>query len=125
MKRLVFESWLLLLCFEAVMRVRHFKSLHRIVRDYRRRTPHGGVPQSSEELCRAMDLACVFYFKHVVCLQRSAATTILLRRYGWDAELVIGTQMMPARFHAWVEIGDSVVNDKPYVAQIFQVLERC
>lgn len=72
-----------------------------------------------------MDLACVFYFKHVVCLQRSAATTILLRRYGWDAELVIGTQMMPARFHAWVEIGDSVVNDKPYVAQIFQVLERC
>jgi Transglutaminase-like superfamily len=125
MKRLVLESWLLLLCLEAVMRVRDFKSLHRIVRDYKRHTPLRGVPPSSEEMCRAMDLACVFYFKHVLCLQRSAATTILLRRYGWAAELVIGAQMMPFRSHAWVEIGDSVVNDKPYLAQTYQVLERC
>jgi hypothetical protein len=72
-----------------------------------------------------MDLACVFYFKRVLCLQRSAATTVLLRRHGWNAEMVIGVQLMPFQSHAWVEVQSRVVNDKPYVTEIFQVLDRC
>jgi hypothetical protein len=61
----------------------------------------------------------------VLCLQRSAATIILLRRHGWQAEMVIGAQLLPFQSHAWVEIGGNVVNDKPYINQIFQVLDRC
>jgi hypothetical protein len=72
-----------------------------------------------------MDLACVFYFKRVRCLQRSAAVTILLRRYGWRAEMVTGAQILPYEFHAWVEIDVVVANDKPYMHEIYQVLERC
>jgi transglutaminase superfamily protein len=40
----------------------------------------------------------------VLCLQRSAATTLLLRRHGWDAEMVIGAKLLPFQSHAWVEV---------------------
>lgn len=124
MKRMVFESWLLLLYFDCLIRLRDFRSLHNAVRRqkvYLRRT----FSDTREQLCHAVDLACVFYFKPVLCLQRSAATSVLLRRNGWRAELVLGAQMVPFLSHAWVEIDGLVVNDKPYVAEIFQVLERC
>lgn len=125
MKRLVLESWLLLLYFELVMRFRTFKVLYEIVRREELRAGSGGQAISSSELCYAMDLACVFYFKHVLCLQRSAATTLLLRRHGWEAEMVIGAQVLPFHSHAWVEIKGVVINDKPYMLDIYQVLERC
>lgn len=124
MKRLVFESWLLLLYFDFMMRLRDFKSLHSFVRNIKVRA-RGDLDFSSTELCHAMDLACVFYFKRVLCLQRSAATTLLLRRHGWRAEMVIGVQVVPFRSHAWVEIDSVIVNDKPYVLDIYSVLERC
>jgi hypothetical protein len=72
-----------------------------------------------------MDLACVFYPKQVLCLQRAAATTQLLRGHGIRAEMVIGAQLMPFQSHAWVEVDGSVVNDKPYIRDIYQELERC
>lgn len=126
MKRYVIESWLLLLRFEYVMRFRDMKTLHRIVHQYavRSRKSAGDGP-SSEVLCRAMDYACVLYFKKVLCLQRSSATTLLLRHYGWNAEMVIGAQLAPFKSHAWVEITGIVVNDKAYVTDIYKVLERC
>jgi hypothetical protein len=125
MKRLVIESWLLLLYFECVMRSHEFKELHRLVRDEKVRPITSAMITSSETLCRAMDYACVFYFKRVLCLQRSSATTLLLRRHGWNAEMVIGAQLVPFRSHAWCEINGVVVNDKPYMLDIYQILERC
>jgi hypothetical protein len=125
MKRHVIEGWLLLLYFEFIMRFRGFKALNEIVRNEEvgpTRTPR---PPGSVDLCRAMDLACVFYFKQAMCLQRSAATTFLLRRHGLEAEMVIGAQIVPFKSHAWVEIEGAVVNDKPYMSDIYQVLERC
>jgi hypothetical protein len=59
-----------------------------------------------------------------LCLQRSAVTAILLKRYGYDVKLVIGAQVLPFKSHAWVEIEERVVNDKPYMADIYIVLER-
>jgi hypothetical protein len=124
MVRGVIECWLLLLYFDCVMRLRTFRQLHATVRDQGTNSKQEPRP-SHRALSRAMDLACVFYFKRVLCLQRSAATAILLRRHGWKAEMVIGAQLSPFQSHAWVEIDGSVVNDKPYVADVFQVLERC
>jgi hypothetical protein len=60
-----------------------------------------------------------------MCLQRSAATRFLLRRHGLEAEMVIGAQIVPFKSHAWVEIEGAVVNDKPYMLDIYQILERC
>jgi hypothetical protein len=61
----------------------------------------------------------------VLCLQRSAATTCLLRSHGVRALLVIGAQRIPFRAHAWVEVDGQVVNDKPYMHEIYAVLDRC
>jgi hypothetical protein len=125
MTRCVLESLLLLLYFDIVMRSSTFRRLYDDVRK------HGVSPRptpnhlSAEELCHSVDIACVFYFKQVLCLQRSAATTVLMRRHGLGAEMVIGAQMIPYAFHAWVEINHVVVNDRPYMLDIYQVLERC
>ena len=72
-----------------------------------------------------MDMACVFYFNRVLCFQRSAALAMLLRRQGWDAQMVIGVQILPFQSHAWVEVEGQVISDKPYVCEIYKVLERC
>jgi hypothetical protein len=125
MKRLVLESWLLLLRFEWIMRFHEFRELHRTVREAPVRPTTSADLMPSERLCGAMDYACVFYFRRALCLQRSAATTLLLRRHGWSAEMVIGAQMLPFRSHAWCEINGVVVNDKPYMLELYQVLERC
>jgi hypothetical protein len=125
MEPLVLESWLLLLYFEFVMRFRDFKAIYRLVRERKVHPATSAKQTTSERLCRAIDIACVFYFKQVLCLQRSAATAVLLRRHGWSAEMVIGAQMVPPAFHAWVEIDHTVINDKPYMLDIYQVLDRC
>src|SRR5579863_2378824 len=78
-----------------------------------------------ERICSAMDMACIWYWKEALCLQRSAATACLLRRCGIPAELVIGAQQLPFKAHAWVEVGGRVVNDKPYMHEMYSVLDRC
>jgi Transglutaminase-like superfamily len=124
MKRLIGESYWLLLKTELLLLFGDFRVLHGAVRNGLVRPAATETP-ASEELCRSMDLACVFYPKRVMCLQRSAATTMLLRRHGFGAEMVIGTQVLPLKSHAWVEIDGRVVNDKSYVPHIYSELERC
>jgi len=77
-----------------------------------------------ERICSAFDRACIWYPKEVLCLQRSAATAFLLKKRGVAARLVIGTQQIPFKAHAWVEVGGRVVNDKPYALDIYAVLDR-
>ena len=125
MRRLVFESWLLLIRVEWIMHCCAFQKLYQAVKEKKAVPYRGAIPVRMEDLCRAVDYACVFYFKRVLCLQRSAATTLLLRRYGLEAELVIGAKLLPFRSHAWVELGGQVINDRPYMHSIYQVLERC
>jgi hypothetical protein len=122
--KLIVQSWVRLLYFDILMCSRKFETVHAAVRRQRTCAPDS-QGHTYIDICYAMDLACVFYFKRVLCLQRSAATAVLLRRHGWNAEMVIGAQILPFQSHAWVEIGDRVVNDKPYVTEMFQVLERC
>jgi hypothetical protein len=47
-----------------------------------------------------------------------------LRRHGWNTEMVIGAQILPFKSHAWCEINGVVVNDKPYMHDIYEILER-
>jgi hypothetical protein len=121
----VIESYAHLLRIELIMRLRGLRALHDLIRRSHPGQSFISLRWSSAELCHAVDLACALYLKRVLCLQRSAATTLLLRRHGFKAELVIGAQVLPFRSHAWVEIENVVVNDKPYVPDIYQVLSRC
>jgi len=101
-----------------------FDALHRTVRacPTRRRMLRGDVVR---RVCSAVDMACIWYWKEALCLQRSAATACLLREHGVSARLVIGAQQLPFKAHAWVEVEGVIVNDKPYMPEIYAVIEEC
>jgi hypothetical protein len=123
-------AWLVLRAYFELLRVdaqlawRGFSVVYEKVRSSQARKDRHKA-QTETDICRAVDLACVFYFKEVRCLQRSAATTTLLRRSGFSAEMVLGVQTCPYRAHAWVELAGRVVNDKPYTPAIYTVMDRC
>jgi hypothetical protein len=121
---LFIDAYCHLLLFEVYLRRGNFSRVHERVRScpVRRRPP---LPEAVPRLCQAMDMATIWYWREALCLQRSAALTCLLKRYGVPAQLVIGAQQMPFRSHAWVEIDGRVVNDKAYVAEVYAVLDRC
>ena len=126
MWRVVLESYWYLFRMAFAMRGRSgMKPLHDAVRSQRTRDEGRERCLDHALLCRAMDLACVLYPHRVLCLQRSAATTVLLRRNGIPADLVVGVKHIPFRSHAWVEVDGVIVNDKPYLKYIYQELERC
>lgn len=79
----------------------------------------------AEEICNAVDLVCIWYPKRVVCLQRSAATVCLLKRFGVPAHMVIGVQHMPFIAHAWVEVNGAALNERTNVQATYGVCERC
>lgn len=116
-------GWAWLLYLDLLMHTRGFQSLRHVLDEKVRCATMPTL--DCQVICHAVDLACVFYFKPVLCLQRSVATAALLRSHGWPAELVIGVQLLPFQSHAWVEVDGVVVNDKPYVVDIFQTLDRC
>lgn len=123
MNQLQCEGMLLLLELEVLLRLGGLKSIRcRMQATTASPPPHKWRP-NVEAICRAMDFACVFYFKRTFCLQRSAATALLLKKYGYDAALLVGAQTLPLKSHAWVEVDSTVVNDKHYVREMYQVID--
>ncbi len=121
---LVFRAYLSLIRFDLCLVRGNFETLYDRVRKCPTRNKSGS-PDSVERICSAVDMACIWYWKEALCLQRSAATTCLLRKYGVSAHLVIGAQQMPFKAHAWVEVDGKVVNDKHYVREMYGILTRC
>jgi hypothetical protein len=124
MSFLVLQAYLKLIHFDLLMARKNFSALYTKVREYPR-GKHASAPDAVEKICAAVDMACIWYWKEVLCLQRSAAATCLLKKYGVPAQMVIGAQQMPFKAHAWVEVNGRVVNDKPYVPEMYAVLDRC
>lgn len=124
MSFLVLKAYWKLILFDLFLARGNFAALYNKVRQY----PLGNqpaAPDAVERICSAVDLACIWYCKEALCLQRSAATTCLLKQYGVLAQMVIGAQHMPFKAHAWVEVDGRVVNDKPYTPEMYAVLNRC
>ncbi len=124
MSFLVLKAYWNLMFFDLYLARDNFGDLYSKVRNcpIDRRPPH---PDAVERICSAVNMACIWYWKEVLCLQRSAATTCLLKRHGVAAQMVIGAQQLPFKAHAWVEIDCRVVNDKPYTPEMYVVLDRC
>jgi Transglutaminase-like superfamily len=113
-----------LLMVDAVLKLIGINALRRIVSVW----PIRGEASDSKmiaHLCSRLIRACTWYSKKALCLQRSAATTCLLRSIGAPAEMVIGVHKMPFYGHAWVEVHGEVVNDHPKVQTFFHALSRC
>ena len=112
-----------LVAFDLVLRFRDFATLYRVVEGWR---VHSGkfFPNGANEICRAINLACIWYPKRALCLQRAAVTTCMLRSHGVAANLVLGAQKLPFRAHAWVEIGGHPINERA-VVETFSTWARC
>ena len=124
MTLLVLKAYLKLILFDLYLARGNFAVLYDKVRNY----PVGKTrpaPDALECVCSAVDMACIWYWKEARCLQRSAATSCLLKSRGIFAQMVIGAQQLPFKAHAWVEVDGRVVNDKPYVPEMYAVLDRC
>ena len=124
MSFLPLRAYLSLICFDLYLTRGNFAALYNKVRN----CPIGRVQESNdavERICAAVDVACIWYWKEVLCLQRSAATACLLKRYGVRAQMMMGAQQMPFKAHAWVEVDGRVVNDRPYMREIYAILDQC
>lgn len=118
------RAYLLLIRTDSYLTRRNFADLYEWVR----RTSVRENPRrqrTGKAVCDAVDLAAVWYPKQVLCLQRSAAMVLLLRRCGIAAQMVIGARTMPFEAHAWVEADGGITGEKPYVSEIYSVLDRC
>jgi len=124
MSFLILKAYLKLIQFDFYLARGDFAALYDKVRKYPLATERV-APEAIEHICYAVSMACIWYWKEALCLQRSAATTCLLKKYGVPALMVIGAQQMPYKAHAWVEVDGRVVNDKPYTPEIYTVLDRC
>lgn len=122
---LVLKAYLKLIQFDFYLAQSDFAVLYDKVRNYPVEKTTMPAPGAVERICSAVDLACIWYWKEALCLQRSAATSCLLKSHGIFAQMVIGAQQMPFKAHAWVEVDGRVVNDKQYVPEMYAVLDRC
>lgn len=121
---LVLRAYLRLIQFDLYLTRGNFQALREKVRSYPITTV--AVPVNPiERVCAAVDMACIWYWKEVLCLQRSAAATCLLKRHGVPAQMILGAQQIPFKAHAWVEVDGHVVNDKPYMREMYAVLDKC
>lgn len=118
------RAYLKLIQFDRYLARNDFAGLYEAVRTFPC-LPTSGEANAIDRICGGVDLACIWYWKEVLCLQRSAATTCLLRTFGIPARMILAVQQTPFRAHAWVEANGLVVNDKPYMREIYQVIDIC
>src|SRR5260370_18980581 len=103
MSFLVLRAYLKLILFDLYLARGNFAALYDQVRNYplRKEAPASGAIQ---QICSAVDMACIWYWKEALCLQRSAATACLLKEDGLPPQMVLRAQQTPVRAHARVQV---------------------
>ncbi len=120
---LFIKAWCGLVIYDVYNVVRKFRDIHSIVKSWKV-SDKKADSDTVERVSRALNYACVFYFKQALCLQRSFVRTYLLRRLGVPAQMVWGAQKMPFKAHSWVEIEGKAVDERMNV-QAYAVWEKC
>lgn len=118
---LVVRAWWELVAFDIIRSISGFKGIHsslarQLVKSEKL---HKWTDTAISE---SVSLATCFYFRPVLCLQRSVAAAKLLRKHGVASRLVIGYRAAPFFSHAWVEVDDRVLNDSPAYKERLKVL---
>ena len=107
--------------YDALSKALGFGGVRRSMKPPRSRE---AAPSTIEAVCEAVGCVSSFYWKPLLCLQRSIVTARLLRFLGISAEVVIGYRAQPFFSHAWVEVGGRVVNDSSAYQTKLQILDR-
>jgi len=119
--------WKALFCLLAFDVCRLGHNFPRLYQSLQRVKASEGEPREDavEQICGAVNKACVWYPKTVLCLQRSAVTTYLLRNLGVPAKVVLGAQTIPFKAHAWTEVNGEAVNERQDVMKQYTIWDRC
>ena len=120
----LFECYVRLIAHDVFMSKHDLAALHQQIKNFPRRATRQNNG-ATELASHALDIACVFYPKRALCLQRSAVLVKILRSRGVPAHMVIGAQKLPFKAHAWVEVDGEIVNDRMASREKFLVLEVC
>lgn len=123
-RRLGLKAFIGLLIFDLLRVGNNFTRIYTAVRRWPLATLPA-APEVTDQVCRALNYACVFYPKRVLCLQRSAVTTCLLRNCGVSARMALGAQKFPFKAHAWTEVEGVPINEQFDVQRAFMVWDRC
>src|SRR5881392_3467815 len=122
---LFWKAFFGLLAYDAFLPGQKFSGIHRTVRNWPVRGNEADA-ETVQRVCNAVNHALIWYPKRVMCLQRSAVTTCLLRNQGVPARMVLGAQKYPFRAHAWVEVDGLPVNETNNDVQLkYAVWEKC
>lgn len=125
MMRLMFwKAFFALMVFDLLLLGGDFTTVHRVVHKWALKGNRGGT-DPTEQVCKAVNHACIWYPKRALCLQRAAVTTCLLRSCGVPAQMVIGANKLPFRAHAWVEVDGLVINERIDVRDVYRIWDRC
>jgi transglutaminase superfamily protein len=113
-----------LIAYDLVLVVGKFKTVRRLVGHWKvasRTAPN----ELTDQIAHVIDLACIWYPKQVLCLQKSSVTACLMRSQGIPAAMVLGAQKTPFAAHAWVEVNGRAVNERSNVQAKYSVWDRC
>jgi hypothetical protein len=127
MKALVlfFQALFGLIAYDLILLAGKFKRVHGLVERWKVAAASAQGNESVDQIAHAVNLACVWYPKQVLCLQRASVTTCLMRSHGVPAAMVLGAQKTPFAAHAWVEVNGCAVNERSNVQAKYTVWERC
>jgi hypothetical protein len=114
-----------LLAYDVIRTCCRFETIHTMVRRWKVARKNGAAQDALDRVCSAVNYACIWYPKQVLCLQRSFVTTYLMRKHGVDAQMVLGAQKIPFQAHAWVEVNGCAVNERSDVQATYSVWDRC
>jgi hypothetical protein len=121
---LLWKALVGLLVFDLFRFGNDFSRIHRLIQQWPV-MPFIVPDHLVDRVCHAVNYACVWYPKRVMCLQRSVITTCLLRICGVEAQMVMGAQKLPFKAHAWTEVDGKAINERRNVQLAYMVWERC
>lgn len=121
---LFLEAWFGLIAYDLILLAGKFKTVRALVARWKianRKAP----PARMDQIAQAVNLACIWYPKQVLCLQRASVTVCIMRSHGFSAKMVLGSQKTPFAAHAWAEIDGRAFNERLNVQAKYTVWERC
>ncbi len=121
---LFFRALLMLIAYDLLCTFSTFGKIHKMVKlwSVTRRPSDDDI---IDRVCKAVNYACIWYPKQVLCLQCAFVTTYLLRRGGVSAHMILGAQKLPFKAHAWVEVDGRAINERSNVQATYAVWDRC
>jgi len=112
------DRWMLMRALAALwigwiaLRVLRFDRVRSLASGQASRSNHAPSRPAPERVAWAVTAASRYVIGGSNCLLRAIATGLLLRRYGYDANLMIGVAKAPERglaAHAWLETSGQVL----------------